>query len=276
MRVGLKPDCKREDYLFYEWDMMLREPYFIEKVRAETDIRVPEIFSHEPCCPEMNRCFTLIEYIPGKGANMNGRYLNSSFMDCMVGQLGTIARKLHDLSNDSFGYIADKGSAMKPQATWVEAFGFMLKSVMDSLVVRSGFKQEDVDRVLECYYEFSPSFERVEKPALVHSDLWHANVLVNDSAQVLGVIDWDTALWGDPGLDFYTVNMRSLNRVAFKASYRQPELWRDSDYLLRQKFYTLYQSLRTAFVYGGRLKMKAKGFNYRNPIMEYVELIKKG
>ncbi len=60
MRVGLKPNCKREAYLFYEWNMMLREPYFIEKVRAETDISVPEIFCHEPSCPEMKRCFTLM------------------------------------------------------------------------------------------------------------------------------------------------------------------------------------------------------------------------
>ena len=274
MRVGIKPHCKKEDYLFYEWDMMLREPYFIEKVRKETDIRVPEIFCHEARCPEIDRCFTLMECIPGKGANVNGRHSNSSFMDCMVGQLGTIARKLHELSNDSFGYIADKGSAMEPQDTWVGAFGFMLSSVMDSLVSRAAFNQEDADSIFECYEAFAPSFERVEKPALVHSDLWHANVLVNDSARILGVIDWDTALWGDPGLDFYTVNMRSLDRVAFKASYRQAGLWRDPDYLLRQKFYKLFQTLRVAFVFRVRLKMKAEANSYRNAIMDYVELIR--
>jgi aminoglycoside phosphotransferase (APT) family kinase protein len=89
----------------------------------------------------------------------------------------------------------------------------------------------------------------------------------------MGVIDWDTAFWGDPGVDFYTVNMRSLDRVALKASYRHATLWRDPHHLLRQKFYKLYQLLKVVFIYTVRLSMKSEGNSYHKAILDYLNLI---
>jgi fructosamine-3-kinase len=55
----------------------------------------------------------------------------------------------------------------------------------------------------------------VTEPCLVHNDLWEGNVLLEPaSGRVLGIVDLERALYGDPLLDFVGMNPFNTGELA--------------------------------------------------------------
>ena len=129
--------------------------------------------------------------------------------------------------------------------------------------------------MLDVYDECRPAFEKIEKPSLIHGDLWHGNILVDNNARILGVIDWDTAVWGDPAMDFYILDIRCFNRVAFRSNYRGDINWQCKDYELRLKFYRIYGLMRTVFAYANRTTSQNAVVTLREAIKTYLRELQK-
>ncbi|CAM3604614.1 phosphotransferase family protein [Isoptericola cucumis] len=109
--------------------------------------------------------------------------------------LGGVMASLHRITGDRFGYPAPE--ARLGAATWPEAFAAMAHAVLDD-AGRWGVPLP-ADRLRAAVERHRGLLARVTTPRLVHADLWPGNLLLDPRAgTVVGVLDAERALWGDP------------------------------------------------------------------------------
>ncbi|WP_239453465.1 MULTISPECIES: phosphotransferase [Microbacterium] len=109
--------------------------------------------------------------------------------------LGAVMARLHRVPAPSFGYPAD--AAGLTAGTWKDAFALMVDAVLDD--ARRWNVGLPADRVRAALAAHAPALESVQRPAVVHTDLWAGNIFVDpDTLDIVGIIDTERTLWGDP------------------------------------------------------------------------------
>jgi aminoglycoside phosphotransferase (APT) family kinase protein len=121
-------------------------------------------------------------------------------------QLGAAVALVHTVTGDRFGYPGARSHA----ATWPDAFAAMIEDVLADAVdwrvelpVAPGAIRGAVDA-------HRAILSTVDRPALLHFDLWDGNVLA-DGDRLTGLVDGERYLYGDPLLDF--VSPAVLRRI---------------------------------------------------------------
>jgi len=184
--------------LTYERDLLRTERDLLAALRDDAVVPVPELlledFTREHVdvdviATEFIECTPWADLSETLPTDLNSR----------IGQgVGRIFAALHDRSSPSFGYPAD-GFALGA-ATWPEAFHAMLSSVLeDSVTWGVDVRADEVRRVLDATM---PALAEVDVPALVHLDLWAGNVLLDESRDIVAIVDWERAAYADPLIDF--------------------------------------------------------------------------
>lgn len=109
--------------------------------------------------------------------------------------LGALMARLHRITGDRFGYPAPEASLTA--ATWPGAFAGMLDAVLDD-AARWGVDLP-AERLRTAVARHHDLLATVTTPRLVHADLWQGNLLLDPVEHtVVGAIDAERALWGDP------------------------------------------------------------------------------
>ncbi len=154
----------------------------------------------------------------------------------LFAQLGAITREVHTVTGDGWGPLA---APFYP--CWSEALHASLgdrSADLASLSAPSG----DVDRLAAFVGSHRPRFDAIDRPVLLHGDLWTANILLDPDADrptVVGVLDSERAWWGDPLADWslYRGGARTVvgERDAFWSAYggapaEPEEAWRRTVY----------------------------------------------
>jgi len=132
-------------------------------------------------------------------------------------QLGTITRAVHDVRGERFGPIAGPGFA-----TWAEAladsFATLAAGYRDA-----GLDASAVHRMIGAVSTHRGALDEIKEPRLLHGDLWRLNILVDADATIVGVLDYDSASWGDPLADWTIHRIRqSPGTDAFWETYGNP------------------------------------------------------
>lgn len=114
-------------------------------------------------------------------------------------ELGALMARLHRVVGDEYGYPAEASGLAA--ASWPDAFARMVRAVLDD--ARDWGVDLPVERVHDAVTRYRDLLADVTVPRLVHADLWPGNLLLGgpDAAggrSVVGVIDAERALWGDP------------------------------------------------------------------------------
>jgi Ser/Thr protein kinase RdoA (MazF antagonist) len=113
-----------------------------------------------------------------------------SDLGALVGRLGTVTGAV-------FGYPQ---SPALQASTWREAFTAMVETLLAD-ARRWGVEVPD-ERIRRALVRHADALGTVTVPHLVHTDLWPGNVFVGPgTGEVVGIIDTERALWGDPVLD---------------------------------------------------------------------------
>jgi aminoglycoside phosphotransferase (APT) family kinase protein len=115
------------------------------------------------------------------------------------GQIGALARQLHDVRGPGFGPIAGPWFD-----TWTESLvDYFACAATD--IDRSGYDADDVREMADICRASRDELDPGTEPRLLHGDGWTANFLVDPETPeltVTGACDWDRARWGDPLSDF--------------------------------------------------------------------------
>jgi Ser/Thr protein kinase RdoA (MazF antagonist) len=96
--------------------------------------------------------------------------------------------------------------------TWPVAFDRMMNALLDD-ATRFGTElprpPDEIRGIVDAHH---PALAEVERPVLVHFDLWDGNILVSDPGTgpvISGIIDGERALHGDPVFEFPSLTVLS-------------------------------------------------------------------
>lgn len=112
-------------------------------------------------------------------------------------ELGGLMARLHGVGAPGFGSPAHAADA--PETRWRAAFTAMVDAVLRDGAHRG--VELPARRVRSVLAAHGPALDAVAAPAVVHQDLWPANVLLDDDGTIRGVVGAGRAVWGDPLLD---------------------------------------------------------------------------
>ena len=116
-------------------------------------------------------------------------------------QVGHMLAQVHNLHATAYGYLGAH-KPMEPQTNWVDAFAIMWDKLVADIVGVGHYDFEEADFMRRLLSKYLKLFDRPVKSSLLHMDIWHQNILVDERGTVTGIVDWDRALWGDPEIEF--------------------------------------------------------------------------
>lgn len=115
-------------------------------------------------------------------------------------ELGGLMARLHGVGAPGFGSPAvGAPGGEEPVTRWRAAFTAMVEAVLRDGADRG--VELPARRVRSVLAAHGPALDAVAAPAVVHQDLWPANVLLDDDGTLRGVVGAGRAVWGDPLLD---------------------------------------------------------------------------
>jgi len=94
--------------------------------------------------------------------------------------------------------------------SWPDAFGRMMGALLDDAAqfgTNLPWPAEEIRGLVDAH---RPALAEVERPVLVHFDLWDGNILVSHDRAgpvVAGIIDSERALHGDPVFEFPSLSV---------------------------------------------------------------------
>ena len=116
--------------------------------------------------------------------------------------LGAAVARLHTITGDHFGYDAGRAGGQ----TWREAFTAIIESLLDDAARWNVDLAVPPERIRAAVLGASDVLDDVDRPALLHFDLWDGNALcAADSTGrwgLTGLVDGERFLFGDPLVDF--------------------------------------------------------------------------
>ncbi|MEV0128877.1 aminoglycoside phosphotransferase family protein [Dactylosporangium sp. NPDC050688] len=119
-------------------------------------------------------------------------------------QLGVALRHLHTATGRHFGYDGDHRTG---GPTWRAAFTAMTADLLADAADWEVPLPVPADEVLATIDRHADALDEVERPALVHFDLWDGNVLC-EGDRLTGLVDGERYFWGDPLYDFVAPAIR--------------------------------------------------------------------
>lgn len=166
---------------FIKWNSRSKYPGMFEAeasglqlLKASSSVHIPGVAS---CFDADDFQAILLEYVESKSKS-----------DSYWENLGTSLASLHRNSNNTFGldrsnYIGSLRQVNDPTPAWIDFFiekrlAFQLKIAVDNQVL-----DKNTVRQFERLYLKLSSLLPIEKPSLLHGDLWSGNVIADESGQ---------------------------------------------------------------------------------------------
>jgi aminoglycoside phosphotransferase (APT) family kinase protein len=224
-------------FVFYEKRMMAQEPGIHRLIRERTSAPVAEILAYDNSRKLIDRDYLLMERLPGVPLTEfrpAGRQT-----DKVLHQTGMYLREIHDLTAKHYGYLGEH-RCMEPQADWAGAFTVMWDKMADDVVQAGYYDAEEETWIKGLLRKHIVAFDRPVTSRLLHMDIWSQNIMVDEDANVTGLIDFDRALWGDKEIEFAVLDYCGISRPAFWSGYGM-ERDESPEAQIRQVLYLAYE-----------------------------------
>jgi len=255
--------------IFYERNMMAQEPEVHAVVRERTRVPVARILAHDTGRRVLDRDFLVMERLPGRP--LSAVPLGAAFPDRVFRRVGEWLAEVHGITAGAYGYLGAH-RPMPPAATWVEAFRSMWSRLLDDIEACSGYRAPEARRMRDRLDRHLSLFDRPVPASLLHMDVWHQNILVDERGEATGLLDWDRALWGDPEIEFAVLDYCGVSVPAFWEGYGRP---RDTspEARLRNLFYLLYEVQKYIVIERARRRNPSAADAYRRRSLALAERI---
>lgn len=232
-------------FLFYERGMMAQEPGIHRIIRERTSAPVAEVLAYDDSRSLIDRDYILMERLPG--VSLAQFPCTPAQIDRVFEQTGRYLREIHEITADRYGYLGEH-HCMEPQSDWLSAFRVMWNKLVDDIEGTGWYDAGEAQHVRGLFEKHAACFDRPVTSRLLHMDIWSQNILVDESANVTGLVDFDRALWGDKEIEFAVLDYCGISEAAFWRGYG---IERDlsEPALIRQRFYLLYEVQKYIVIY---------------------------
>ncbi|MEV0567868.1 aminoglycoside phosphotransferase family protein [Dactylosporangium sp. NPDC050588] len=189
-KVGPPPEVP---LLRYERGVIAAEARYYRTVAANT--------AHVPVPPVLHADddVVVVGLLPGRPLT---ELPDETAGEAVREQLGVALRHLHGVTGPHFGY---EGDGRASGATWAAAFTAMTADLLADAADWEVALPVPAGEVLATIERHAGVLAEVERPALVHFDLWDGNVLceaAGSASRLTGLVDGERYFWGDPLYDF--------------------------------------------------------------------------
>ena len=251
-------------FVFYERDMMRQEPDIHELVLSKTTVPVARIFAFDDSHQLMDRDFLIMERLPGRPLTQ----MRTADYDSVLRQVGDYLAQVHRLTEDHYGYLGAH-RPMEPQPAWLDAFEIMWNKMIDDIAAVGHYDADESLLMRSLLDKYLNLLNRPVPASLLHMDIWHQNILVDDEGNVTGLVDWDRALWGDPEIEFAVLDYCGISEPAFWEGYgRERDTSQDAQ--IRRVFYLLYELQKYIVIRHGRSRDPQGAGDYKRQVMQVV------
>lgn len=243
LKVAPSPDA---EVATHEVDMMRGEIEFYQLARAVPGVPVPDLLGYDTSGTLIDSDYLFLSRLRGTRLDVLRPELSDAEYAELRRELARIAARLQAVRGAAFGYLT--GAAASRQPTWARSFLAMMRAIARDAERHEVRLPVPARRVVEAVERHADVLDDVEQPALVHADLWDANVFVRrDEGRpaIEGIIDGERAIHGDPCVELQSwCYLRELDGVAdmlhaFGEERGVPLVLTDS-LRLRHRLYSIY------------------------------------
>ena len=249
-------------FLFYEKNMMAQEPALHKIIREKTTIPVAEIFVYDDSRTIAPRPYLVMKKLKGSPLSYADNYKFANVLK----QVGQYLKQLHTITAKKYGYLGEH-KPMSPADTWVGAFEIMWNKLLDDIVSCGGYTVKQAENLRKFFDNDKKIFDRSVASCLLHMDIWHQNILVDEKGTVTGIVDWDRALWGDVEIEFAVLDYCGISQEPFWSGYATQ---RDQSPAAKKRwlYYYLYELQKYIVIRSLRNKDFAQAKAYRDKALE--------
>ena len=186
--------------LAYEHGVVGAEARYLQLIeRHLSDAPCPKVLHHGTDKSPSGSEWLITEFLPGVALTSLGQKADQNSVRT---DLGAAVARLHTITGDRFGFDGGRAGGR----TWREAFMAIIESLLDDAAQWNVSLVVPPERIRAAVAGAADVLDDVDRPALLHFDLWDGNVLcvadANGRWGLAGLVDGERFLFGDPLLDF--------------------------------------------------------------------------
>ena len=187
----------KEGFMTNETNLMEAEVRAMKLVAENTPIKVPEVYKYDTSKELCDGDYFFMENLDGTSwvsvADRLGETVNAGLRM----EVGKLQKQLSEVKGDKFGLVGDDVHRFESLYDFTY---FLIKNVLEDAEKRNVVIGVSKEEILTELGKDRELFDKIEKPVLVHWDMWEGNIFVKDN-HVSGIIDWERAMWGEPLMD---------------------------------------------------------------------------
>jgi aminoglycoside phosphotransferase (APT) family kinase protein len=191
--------------LTHEVDLMRTEVDFYRRAAA-VGAPVPAIAHADLGRDLIGRDYVFLELLEGESLASAGPRLSTVDTAGVRRELGAAVGRLHAATGDGYGYPLRDSRTWR--STWREAFLAMVGDILADAARLGTELPEPPAAIGARIARHAAALDAVDRPALVHFDLWDGNVFLRptlDGWRLTGMIDGERAFFGDPYAEFVSI-----------------------------------------------------------------------
>lgn len=194
---------------------LLRREYFINTFLSSIAEYTPKIIFADFTKQLIDRDYTILNFIDGNNWGDLIEKLSDKQHRELWHKIDVISKKITGVTGNFFGMPFP---AMQ-FPSWSSALIDILNGMIKDLE-KYGFASDHSKKHLSLLTKHRKYLDHIDKPSLVHGDLWHRNILLRNEydPQIVGVLDSERAYWGDPKAEWIIVGKNFARQTAGKGN----------------------------------------------------------